>query len=153
MLKCTPTLKTMQDLKPATITWAEQLEELASLWNDGVPTEEIAERLGRSASAVLTQAVRIGLPRRASSGRKSSAQAGQAAPKTKMPVNVVVFPVRGYSGAAVQASHAPVRQARNCLMCGTSFASHGSHNRICTKCKDTQAYQNGYDPNYSIRSA
>jgi hypothetical protein len=30
---------------------------------------------------------------------------------------------------------------RKCLMCGRPFDSEGSHNRICRRCKSSQAYR------------
>lgn len=34
---------------------------------------------------------------------------------------------------------------RKCLMCGDSFASTGAHNRVCKRCKSTQAWREGRD--------
>lgn len=34
-------------------------------------------------------------------------------------------------------------QHRRCLMCGAPFSSEGSHNRICKKCKGSQAWRDG----------
>ena len=34
---------------------------------------------------------------------------------------------------------------RKCLMCGDTFHSTGSHNRICKRCKSTQAWREGRD--------
>ena len=34
-------------------------------------------------------------------------------------------------------------QHRRCLMCGTLFLSFGSGNRVCKKCKSTQAWREG----------
>ena len=36
-----------------------------------------------------------------------------------------------------------VRKERKCLMCGTRFESDGAHNRICPKCKSTEAWRRG----------
>lgn len=155
MLSRTNTLRKLDNLKPATVTWAEQIDDLRQMWTDGVPTEDIAEALGRSVSSVLTQAVRIGLPRRASSGRKprnpeTNKEKKPVAPRT----NVVAFPVRTYSGAATPATEtAHVHKTRSCLMCSSSFQSYGSHNRICNRCKDTQSYQNGHDHEFCIKIA
>ena len=35
---------------------------------------------------------------------------------------------------------------RKCLMCGDQFASEGVHNRICKKCKSTNAWRRGEPP-------
>lgn len=154
MISRNDTLRKLEGLKPATVTWAEQLDALRQMWTDGTPTEDIAERLGRSVSSVLTQAVRIGLPRRASSGRKPSANRQATAPK-KAPVrmNVIAFPARaGYAPVDAPVT-AAVQKSRNCLMCNSSFQSYGSHNRICNRCKDTQCYQGGHDHEYSVKIA
>ncbi len=154
MISRSNTLHKLENLRPATITWAEQLDDLRQMWTDGTPTEEIAERLGRSVSSVLTQAVRIGLPRRASSGRKPRTTQPSAAKKAPVRMNVIAFPTtRGYSGAAMPEAPVVVHKARNCLMCSSTFQSYGSHNRICTRCKDTQSYQAGHDHEYSIKIA
>lgn len=36
-------------------------------------------------------------------------------------------------------------KARKCLMCGDRFESTGVHNRICKRCKSTQAWREGRD--------
>jgi hypothetical protein len=156
MLQRTNTLRKLENLKPATVTWAEQLDGLRQMWTDGVPTDEIATALGRTNSSVLTQAVRIGLPRRASSGRKATTVAvtdKKVSPRLVSQQNVISFPVRGYSGAAIQSMPAPKSQSRKCLMCSSSFPSHGSHNRICGRCKETKSYQAGHDCEYSLKTA
>ena len=153
MLPRKNTLQHLQNLTPASVTWAEQVDDLRAMWTDGVPTSEIAARLGRTPSSVLTQAVRIGLERRASSGRK--AQSGTRAPKAPPShTNVISFPVRGYSGTVVNsAAPQPVKKPRTCLMCSTSFQSHGAHNRICNRCKDCASYQTGHDNEYRVLTA
>lgn len=155
MLSRTNTLRKLDNLKPATVTWAEQIDDLRQMWTDGVSTEDIAETLGRSVSSVLTQAVRIGLPRRASSGRKPRNPEVNKEKKLAAPrANVIAFPVRGYAGAATPLVEVvPAHKARTCLMCSSSFQSYGSHNRICNRCKDTQCYQNGHDHEFSIKIA
>jgi|TARA_R110002020_G_scaffold171626_3_gene361627 hypothetical protein len=37
------------------------------------------------------------------------------------------------------------KKKRDCMMCYTPFLSEGIHNRICTKCKETEYYQTGQD--------
>ena len=32
---------------------------------------------------------------------------------------------------------------RQCLMCDDEFLSQGTHNRVCKKCKSTQAWREG----------
>jgi len=34
-------------------------------------------------------------------------------------------------------------QVRCCLMCGSDFSSDGTHNRVCKRCKSTQAWREG----------
>lgn len=154
MLSRSNTLYKLDNLRPATITWAEQLDDLRQMWTDGTPTDEIAERLGRSVSSVLTQAVRIGLPRRASSGRKP--RNPETATVKKPPVrdmNIIAFPSRGVVAGVEQNPVTAVHKSRTCLMCSTTFQSYGSHNRICNRCKDTQCYQAGHDHEFSVKIA
>ncbi len=154
MLAHKSTLKQLKTLEPATVTWAQQWEDLRAMWVEGVPVEEIALRLNRTVSAVQTQAVRIGLERRAPSGRKP--QVPNKTPRRPVLVhsNVVsIAHVRSYSGAVVEASSQNLKKPRNCLMCNTAFNSHGSHNRICTRCKDGACYQGGHDNEYRVLSA
>ena len=37
------------------------------------------------------------------------------------------------------------KKERDCMMCYNPFLSEGIHNRICTKCKETEYYQSGQD--------
>jgi len=39
-------------------------------------------------------------------------------------------------------SNEPAR-LRRCLMCGEKFTSDGPHNRICRRCKNSQAWRQG----------
>lgn len=34
-------------------------------------------------------------------------------------------------------------RARDCLMCRTTFSSQGPHNRVCDRCKHSQAWREG----------
>jgi len=158
MLARKQTLQQLQDLKPAAVTWAQQWDDLKVMWVGGVPVDEIAARLNRTVSAVLTQAARIGLERRAASGRKSQGKNQTPYVKRLRPVlvhsNVVSFSrVRSASGAAVESPVQANKKPRNCLMCSSAFNSHGSHNRICRRCKDTNCYQAGHENEYRILSA
>jgi len=157
MLARKQTLQQLQDLKPATVTWAQQWDDLKVMWVEGVPVDEIAMRLNRTVSAVLTQAVRIGLERRAMPGRKPEGK-NQTPRVVKRPVlvhsNVVSFSrVRSHSGAAVESPVQANKKPRNCLMCSSAFNSYGSHNRICRRCKDSNCYQAGHENEYRILSA
>ncbi|HCM83566.1 MAG TPA: hypothetical protein DIS76_03260 [Rhodospirillaceae bacterium] len=153
MLSRTNTLRKLDNLTPAAVTWAEQIDDLRAMWIDGTPTEEIAVRLGRSVSSVLTQVVRIGLPRRASSGRKPRNPEAAAVKKAPVRMNVIAFPVRTAGDAAAHNTATAVHKARTCLMCSSSFQSYGSHNRICNRCKDTNSYQAGDAHEYCIKIA
>ncbi len=35
-------------------------------------------------------------------------------------------------------------QSRRCLMCGDFFPSQGAHNRICSRCRSSQRWRDGY---------
>jgi hypothetical protein len=138
-------LKSMEERAPAAKVWAEQWGDLKIMWSSGTPVEVIGENLGRSVSAVLTQATRLGLPRRQSPGRKAKAKA--AAPRQ---TNVIMFKIRHDAATADVMPPRHEKRERNCLMCSASFNSHGSHNRICRKCKTGAAYQIGHDECYKI---
>lgn len=143
------TFEKLNELSPRVTTWAEQLDELRDMWMAAVPTEEIAERLGRSPSAVLTQAARLELPRRAPSGRKARTSGEIKKSRAGItPTNVITFPLRAETARTPSA-----RKTRDCLMCHTSFNSHGSHNRICPRCKTGAAYQGGHEDGYAVRIA
>ncbi len=36
-------------------------------------------------------------------------------------------------------------RVRRCLMCGRDFVSEGSHNRVCKRCKETNAWRSPPD--------
>ncbi len=150
-------LKTMTARAPAAVTWAEQWDDLKVMWNDGLPTDEIAENLGRSVSAVLTQAARLGLARRSAPGRKAQAaplpSTIRRAVHPDQASNVIAFHAR--EEAAILENTAPrhEKRERSCLMCSTSFTSIGSHNRICPRCKSGSAYQVGHDESFRVLSA
>lgn len=35
-------------------------------------------------------------------------------------------------------------QPRRCLVCGADFPSEGAHNHVCKRCKNSQAWRQGY---------
>lgn len=35
-------------------------------------------------------------------------------------------------------------QPRRCLVCGEEFHSEGAHNHVCKRCKNSQAWRQGY---------
>jgi len=130
-------LQKLQALSPPTVTWAEQGHDLREMWFENTPTEEIAQRLGRSANAVLTQAARMGLPRRVASGRKGRTAAPRLPDSGGMMKLRMDFSARAQPMVPVQS----MRKERQCLMCSTAFQSSGAHNRICQRCKAGVHYQ------------
>ena len=55
------------------MSWNQQkVEDLKKLWNDGVATSRIGERLGFTKNAVIGKAFRLGLERRQNSRKKIS---------------------------------------------------------------------------------
>ena len=140
-------LKIMEKRAPAAKTWAQQWDELKTMWLAGVPADEIAEKLGRSESAVMTQATRLGLGRREAPGRKATAPREVQIRNT----NVIAFK----PAHPVEAAEAPrhEKKERDCLMCGPAFMSHGSHNRICPHCKAGAAYQAACNTPHELMTA
>lgn len=114
-------------------TWQDQDAVLRDLWLQNLPPPVIAEKLGRSVAAIMTRAVRLGLPRRAAPGRKP----GRRLPTTDKPAE---SRTRVATRAEEQAAIVPQAEPRICLMCLTKFASAGRHNRICNPCKGTADY-------------
>ena len=114
-------------------TWQEQDGVLRDLWLQNLPPPVIAEKLGRSVAAIMTRAVRLGLPRRAAPGRKP----GRRLPATD---KVTEAKTRLAVRAEEQPASLPQAEPRICLMCLTKFASAGRHNRICSPCKGTADY-------------
>lgn len=141
--------ETLQSLSPPTVTWAQQWDTLKEQWAAGTPTEEIAQNLGRTVSAVLTQAARLGLPRRQAQGRKPNASS------TKKPRenNILLFRIPVKFQGVQEPERVHLVKERNCLMCSSTFHSHGSHNRICSKCKSGATYQNGHEEGFRVLTA
>jgi hypothetical protein len=119
-------------------SWQEQDGALRDLWLQNKTPQEISDVLNRSVAAIMTRAARLGLPRRSAPGRKpgrrlggqeQSAHARGAQPRT-------VSRLMREGGEA-----APQPSARICLMCLRSFQSMGRHNRICSSCKGSSAYE------------
>ena len=114
-------------------TWQDQDGILRDLWLQNLPPPVIAEKLGRSVAAIMTRAVRLGLPRRAAPGRKP----GRRLPTTDKPTETKA---RVTARVEEHAVAVPQPEPRICLMCLTKFASAGRHNRICNPCKGTADY-------------
>src|SRR5580704_3379076 len=55
---------------PIGASWQEQDVVLRDLWMQNKTPQQISEALGRSVPAIMTRAVRLGLPRRSAPGRK-----------------------------------------------------------------------------------
>ena len=55
------------------MTWnTQKVEDLKTLWNEGVATSRIGEQLGFTKNAVIGKAFRLGLERRQNSRKKTS---------------------------------------------------------------------------------
>lgn len=117
-------------------TWQEQDGRLRDMWLGNQPPQVISEALGRSVAAIMTRAARLGLPRRASPGRKpgqrrfdqqGAGQATTARTPARMPVIDKMAP--------------PQTSLRVCLMCLNKFESLGRHNRICSSCRNSSEYE------------
>lgn len=97
-------------------TWKpEEIKILTTLWIEGLPIGQIAQRLKRTPSSVKVKAFRLGLQSR----RKLSSIAEQKRSKKK--------------------------QLRPCLRCKQLFYSLGIGNRICDACKSTTIWETGND--------
>ncbi len=115
--------------------WQDQDVQLRDLWSQNLAPPVIAEKLGRSVAAIMTRAVRLGLPRRSAPGRKP----GQKRPPSDLNRNA------GVKVRASKMAEAPVGDPalRICLMCLEKFQSAGRHNRICSSCKSSSEYSAG----------
>lgn len=119
---------------PPLPNWQDQDDLLRELWQRNLPPQAIAEQLNRSVAAVMTRAVRLGLPRRAAPGRKPGSRLPDASRKTSTSRRRAAPP------AAEEETVIPAPAERICLMCLTRFASVGRHNRICPRCKESAEY-------------
>lgn len=70
------------------MTWtAKRIAEMTRLWNQGLPTSEIARRVGVSKNAVIGKIHRLGLPRRDSPIRREAAKVVEIkGPTCKWPI-------------------------------------------------------------------
>lgn len=152
-------------------SWQEQDDILRDMWLSGKAIDEIAITLGRSPSATMTRAARIGLPRRNRPGRHrrgfsesdpnsdnrriiqsseyaDSVKTSQQGQQNKTDPAAPKLRVIGGSRVSVESDSLspsggmePVRLIRVCLMCLNKFTSQGRHNRICIKCKSSESYE------------
>ena len=91
----------------------EEVNNLITLWGQGLTNEDLARRLGRQAGAISVKANRLGL------GRKKD------------------------SVATEKKSGNPTGKVRDCISCRKSFWSSGAGNRICDGCKSTDLWRSG----------
>lgn len=114
--------------------WQEQDSILRDLWLQNLPPATIAERLDRSVAAIMTRAVRLGLPRRSAPGRKPGRRIVPVEKKSETRA------ARARTTSATAEAVNPETSLRICLMCLTKFPSEGRHNRICMHCKGSAEY-------------
>lgn len=119
------------------VNWQDQDEALRNLWSQNLSPNIIAEKLGRSVAAVMTRAVRLGLPRRAAPGRKPGKKMPEGYSKTNKEDNVRRFKALAPSEIEDRPSQAALRV---CLMCLKKFQSAGRQNRICLPCRGSSEY-------------
>jgi len=122
--------------------WLEQDDILRERWLANKSPQEIADELGRSVAAVMTRAVRLGLPRRAAPGRKPGYKRTSAPPVRKVSAGVarLTRETAKLSDIEEARKNNPDAAERVCLMCLRKFLSEGRHNRICPACKGTAQY-------------
>jgi len=126
---------------PSAANWFDQDDLLRTLWRDNVPPAVIGEKLGRSVAAIMTRAVRLGLPRRAAPGRKTGYKRPEGAPPlVRRPSVRRTAPPRTGFGEPLAAPDPPMPVGRMCL---NKFSSEGRHNRICPMCKGSAEYVKG----------
>ena len=137
----------LPDLQPAqatagdsrTLNWQDQDDLLRELWERNQSPAVIAEQLGRSSAAIMTRAVRLGLPRRTAPGRKPGRRMiddGKAS-------FVAAAAANGRAAVETIEIHHGQPAQRVCLMCLNKFQSAGRQNRICTTCRGSSEYAAG----------
>lgn len=145
------TRKTFNAAGSKASSWTAQQDQLRSMWTSGASLNEMSEALERTPSAILTQAARMGLPRRSHSGRKNTDNSLKARNVLNFSSSKRVARVRDYYDSEPKAT-----SPRKCLMCRDDFPSTGAGHRICDKCKCTQRYQSsssGFDGGIYIDAA
>jgi hypothetical protein len=127
---------------PLGASWQEQDVVLRDLWMQNKTPQQISEALGRSVPAIMTRAVRLGLPRRSAPGRKPGTGATRHLPSAAS--GAILEKRRAVSSGAsdldASAEAKPQLSLRVCLMCLRKFESAGRHNRICSTCKGSAEY-------------
>ena len=135
---------------PPVLNWQDQDDLLRELWTRNLAPPLIAEQLGRSVAAIMTRAVRLGLPRRTAPGRKPGHRLADSQTVRTVPPRARPLP-----RASAESSAPGQLGPRICLMCLNKFQSEGRHNRICSACKGTSDYAAGSsipDINYRVES-
>ena len=122
-----------------TPNWQDQDDLLRELWERNQSPAVIAEQLGRSPAAIMTRAVRLGLPRRTAPGRKPGRRMIDDTKASFVAASatngrVVVETMEIQRGQPAQ---------RVCLMCLNKFQSAGRQNRICATCRSSSEYAAG----------
>ncbi|WP_301100448.1 hypothetical protein [Propionivibrio sp.] len=122
-----------------TPNWQDQDDLLRELWERNQSPAVIAEQLGRSPAAIMTRAVRLGLPRRTAPGRKPG--------RRMIDDTKASFVAASAANGRVTIETVEVHQGhpalRVCLMCLNKFQSAGRQNRICTTCRSSSEYAAG----------
>jgi hypothetical protein len=125
-------------------SWQDQDDRLREMWLQNNTPAQIAETLGRSVAAIMTRAVRLGLPRRAAPGRKPGYKRAPSTLRPPKKVSAGVAKLNRDAALVHEVEEArrenPQAAERICLMCLRSFLSEGRHNRICPACKGTAQY-------------
>lgn len=124
---------------PPMPSWSEQDDLLREMWLNGVSAEEMSRELRRSIAAIMTRAVRLGLPRRSMAGRK---RGGKNAPRDPSKPRKIRAMRRRFTPRYDESTGRVIvdPSTRVCLMCLIRFHSDGRHNRICPSCKATVDY-------------
>lgn len=110
----------------------EEDEPLASLWMRGRTKGYIAQRVGKTVTAIAVRATRLQLPKRGKAGRG-------------FVPGLHLLPPPKVKLAVIESDHIPSRnnarqKMRNCLSCGRKFPSQHAGHRICNGCKSSAKF-------------
>lgn len=102
-------------------------DKLTEMWAQGVAPEDIGEAVGRSRGSVLNRAHRLGLPRRAPTGRKKGIpnRVNRTISKPKKAESWLM---------SVRAVPVPTIE-RSCLNCRAPFQTTSKFLRLCYDCR------------------
>lgn len=140
-----------------------EIEKLIWLWKNVQSIKTIAGILGRSTSAIQTQASRRSLAKRLTSkepadqtlSKEQSDRLRQIYRDTPSGISILGLsrvtdaPIETILSTLLDLSNEDRRyidrivypvstgDMRNCLRCGRPFSSEGAHNRICSNCKSS----------------